>query len=580
MSNFRSRIVFLLLGVGALVAVLVLVSRPKHLGTIDEAKVHGSVPVLVAHLINQTGELRRLDPVPLPRAYVVLRKHGERLAGGWYTGSDAQDALIRGLEELSEKKPDAASSADAIEVCLPHSEEKAQPRSKGGVLGNGERGVKGISLEFGENKQRVCPTEMVAYNRSFDDVEKRFRDKYKISRDEYTQKVKLRTFDAYQFYVRIKPSPALIPMFRGNVVLPQSYVSQKTTQKLKDDLGHWLTTQVQPDGRMIYRYFPSTGKEAKDNNMIRQFMATVALVRMGNELHDANITELARKNLKYNLDHFYQLEGEHGLIKYGDIRLGAIALAALAIVEAPFRKEFESYELALRKSTEFMLHEDGSFQTFYGSNSTDNQNFYPGETQLLWSSLYEQTRDKAIMERIQRAYRYYRTWHLDEKNRNPAFIPWHTQAYVKLLMIEDQPDMREFVFEMNDWLLSMQQNEGDYPDTKGRFHDPKRPKFGPPHASSTAVYLEGLIDAYRLAVKVGDKEHQKRYRDAIERGLRSLMQIQFTDGVDMFYVSKREHVFGGLRTTEYDNSIRVDNVQHAFMGLQRIVKTFGSEGAW
>jgi hypothetical protein len=48
----------------------------------------------------------------------------------------------------------------------------------------------------------------------------------------------------------------------------------------------------------------------------------------------------------------------------------------------------------------------------------------------------------------------------------------------------------------------------------------------------------------------------------------------------MFYVSKRQKVYGGLRTTEYDNSIRVDNVQHAFMGLQRIVKTFGSEGAW
>jgi hypothetical protein len=572
-------LVFALLGLFALAVVVVLASRPKHLGRIDEAKVHGSVPQLVAHLINQTGDFRRLDPAPLPRAWVVLRKHGERVAGGWYSGSDAQEALISGLEELSEKKPEAAASADYIEICLPYSEQKAHRKENGAVLGNVQRGVKGISIEYGEDKQRVCPTEMVSSNRSFQDVERRFRDKHKISKKDYEEKAKIRTFDAYQFLVRIKPNPALISMFRGNELIPQSAVNQRTTQELKDNLAHWLTTQVQPDGRMIYRYFPSTGKEAKDNNMIRQFMATVALVRLGNELHDAHITELARKNLRYNLDHFYELDGEHGLIKYGDVRLGAVALAALAIVEAPFRKEFESYELALRKTTEFMLHADGSFQTFYGSQSTANQNFYPGETQLLWSTLYLQSHDEALMERIQRVFRYYRTWHLDEKNRNPAFIPWHTQAYVKLLLEKDQPDMREFVFEMNDWLLSMQQNDGDYPDTKGRFHDPKRPKFGPPHASSTAVYLEGLIDAYRLATKVNDQERKKRYRDAIERGLRSLMQIQFTNGVDMFYVSKREHVFGGLRTTEYDNSIRVDNVQHAFMGLQRIVKVFGSENA-
>jgi len=60
-------------------------------------------------------------------------------------------------------------------------------------------------------------------------------------------------------------------------------------------------------------------------------------------------------------------------------------------------------------------------------------------------------------------------------------------------------------FEMNDWLLQMQQWEGlAYEDMKGRFFNPNKP-FGPPHASSTAVYLEGLIDAYTLAKEVGDQ---------------------------------------------------------------------------
>ena len=65
-------------------------------------------------------------------------------------------------------------------------------------------------------------------------------------------------------------------------------------------------------------------------------------------------------------------------------------------------------------------------------------------------------------------------------------------------------------------------------------------------------------------------------------GLRASMQIQFIDGVDMFYIetAKRDTVYGGLRTTEYDNRIRVDNVQHALMGIQRILRMFGAEGSW
>ncbi|WP_156528679.1 hypothetical protein [Sinorhizobium glycinis] len=577
----RSRLVQVLLGSLACSATVSFASPSGRVGPIDESKVRTGLSAQVARLVDEAGVLLRLDPVPLPRAWVVLRRRGERLAGGWYSGSDARDALIRALVELTAKNPKLESRVDAIEICLPHSQESALVRKGGAVLSNVHRGIKGIVLENGEAKVMVCPTAMVAGNRSFDNVEKRFRDEHHISLSDYSDHTVARTFDAYQFLLRLKPEPVIIPMFRGNQLIAQSAVNRSTARRLKDLMAKWLISQVQPDGRMIYRYFPSRGEEAKGNNMIRQFMATVALVRLGKETGDAGIAELARKNLRYNLDHFYELNGEHGLIRYKDVRLGAVSLAALAIVEAPFRKEFESYELALRKTTEYMLRGDGSFQTFYDNrDSTDNQNFYSGETQLLWATLYEQTRDKAIIERIQRAFRYYRAWHLDEKNRNPAFIPWHTQAYVKLLLLEDHPEMREFVFEMNDWLLSMQQNDGDYPDTYGRFYDPKRPKFGPPHASSTGVYLEGLIDAYRLAVEHKEQERMARYRDAIMRGLRSLMQLQFADDVDMFYVSKRERVYGGMRTTEYDNGIRVDNVQHAFMGLQRIVKTFDGEGAW
>ena len=51
------------------------------------------------------------------------------------------------------------------------------------------------------------------------------------------------------------------------------------------------------------------------------------------------------------------------------------------------------------------------------------------------------------------------------------------------------------------------------------------------------------------------------------------MQLQFADDIDMFYVSKRDRVFGGLRTTVYDNQIRCDNVQHTLMATLKILES-------
>jgi hypothetical protein len=124
---------------------------------------------------------------------------------------------------------------------------------------------------------------------------------------------------------------------------------------------------------------------------------------------------------------------------------------------------------------------------------------------------------------------------------------------------------------MNDWLLDVQQWESAlHPDCQGRFYDPSRP-FGPPHASSTAVYLEGIADASALARVTGDCD-----RVSILRGLRSLTRLTFKDDVDMFYIAKRGAVRGGMQTSEYNSSIRVDNVQHALTAIEKILDLFSA----
>ena len=195
---------------------------------------------------------------------------------------------------------------------------------------------------------------------------------------------------------------------------------------------------------------------------------------------------------------------------------------------------------------------------------------------LFLATRYRVSRNPAELVRIMDAFHYYRAWH--RNNRNPAFVPWHTQAYYLVWQVTKDEALKNFIFEMNNWLLAMQQwDSAEFPDMQGRFYDPARPYFGPPHASSTGVYLEGLIDAFALAKQCGDQARADNYRVAIVRGIRSLMQLQFKDVVDCFYIKHVDRVLGGLRTTVYDNTIRIDNVQHALMALLKIVNRFSDQ---
>ncbi|NOZ54186.1 MAG: hypothetical protein GXP08_13835, partial [Gammaproteobacteria bacterium] len=206
----------------------------------------------------------------------------------------------------------------------------------------------------------------------------------------------------------------------------------------------------------------------------------------------------------------------------------------------------------------------------------DNQNFYPGEALLYWATKQRLTPNNTLLTKIYKSFHYYKTWH--RQNRNPAFIPWHTQAYYLLWTMTHDAELKKFIFEMNDWLLNMQQWDNVvYDDTKGRYYNPEHQGYGPPHASSTGVYLEGLVDAYKLARQTNNNKRAQKYKTAIVRGLRSIMQLQYADEVDMYYIFKRDQVYGGIRSRVYDNTIRIDNIQHSLMAVLKVLDTFSEE---
>lgn len=509
---------------------------------------------------------------------VIARARGERVGRWWRQEPTGAEALRSALDAVRQDlDPTERERITALEINLAHSFAPVDARTDRARLANVYRGLMGIELVHEGTAFRLAPTEMIAQNLSFERALERLAERARVPAPPAGDpSVVLRLFAADQLLIELEgPTARTTLMYRGNTVVPIQAITKARAEALAAAQRRWLFTNLQPDGRQVYLYWPSRGEESTASNSIRLWLATVAMTRAARAQDDAALLERAEKNLRYNLAHSYvEDDAGHGqIVERGTtVKLGALAVAGLALVEHPARNAFAAQEAALRRTIDALWQPSGEFRTFWRpAEREDNANFYPGEALLLWATWYAESRDPRLLERILASQRFYRAWHLAQ--RNPAFVPWHTQAYFKVWEVTRSDELRDWIFAMNDWLLPVQQWESqrDFPDSMGRFYDPDRP-FGPPHASSTGVYLEGLIDAWRLAQATGDVERQERYRQSLVRGLRSLAQLTFLDEIDLFYISQRDRVRGGVRTTVYDNAIRVDNVQHSLMALLKILE--------
>ncbi len=336
--------------------------------------------------------------------------------------------------------------------------------------------------------------------------------------------------------------------------------------------GEWMLNNQNNDGSLNYLYFPSAKRFSAENNELRQFMSTVALAEMHKYSNDIRYKEAFDKNLKYNMDTYYSEKNEIGFILFSNqSKLGAAAFALISVLESD---EYNSQKSGLTNLI-LLLHNqtDGSFRTFYMGERNDNQNFYPGEAMLALMLLHEKTNNGEYIDAVKKSFNFYSDWH--RKNRNPAFVPWHTMALYRLHQTDPKKDYADFIFEMNDFLVGIQDKDCSKPQNLGVFFDPKHEEYGPPHASSTAVYVEGLAYAYRLANELNDKGRAERYRQAIILGARSLIELQFKD--DPPNRNDFGTVLGGIRTSAERDEIRIDNNQHTIMAFVQLLKIFTEE---
>ncbi len=498
--------------------------------------------------------------------WFCVRRNGVARGNGWL-----HDIALEDLRRHVNARP-----GDTVEVSIVDEFIPVNTTQFSRVFSNRQRGVIGLEASYRGKVVRYAPTRMIASNFSFERALESFLERRGISFDEFSVNGELRSFTARQFLLPDPKKGKPISLFRGSILVelvPEGMHGCART--LASGIGRWLMQNMLSDGSLPYKYWPSQGKNSPADNAIRRFLGTLSLARFGALQKDQAMSNAAQRNLRFNLGRYFKDlgDGRGAIVEEAGAKLGAAALAGLAILECPNQKEFSRELAMLAAGIESLADDRLGFRTFFfpAERDGDNWNFYSGEALLFWAEALRRGMSFApSIERCATVSECCRKIH--RKKRNPAFVPWHTQACASLFAHTGQREFARFALDISDWLLPMQQWDISTADLSGRFYNPSRPDFGPPHAASTGAYMEGLADAAALARALGDDVRLSAYEQALHRGLRSLRQLQFHGQHDTYYISKKSRVLGALRTEVYDNAIRVDSAAHALLASIKILQ--------
>lgn len=351
----------------------------------------------------------------------------------------------------------------------------------------------------------------------------------------------------------------VIDLYRYNQYVELQGISNDTVMESIQLGGQWFLNNLNEyTGLLEYMYLPSVDEYSSDNNHVRQIASLWAMSELKHFLH----TDAYDRVLHDSIDHYLAFKTEDNyLMIEEEAKLAYNAFLIMALIGT----DYPDKEALLSGLSEAILSQqnaDGSYDTYFASDRDTGIDFYPGEAMLALMKMYTFSGDERYLDSVRKAFPFYRDYWRD--NVNTAFIPWHSQVYLLLYEDVEDPELAEFVFEMNDWLIDEHQiSESEYKDTVGGFTK-EYPRY------STSSYMESINDAYQLAVLVDDDIHQEKYAESIKNGVRFVLQTQYHDQ-NTFYLENPKSAIGGFTKSHVSNEQRNDYTQHAVLAL---IKTY------
>ncbi|MCM2325558.1 MAG: hypothetical protein NDI94_03785 [Candidatus Woesearchaeota archaeon] len=307
--------------------------------------------------------------------------------------------------------------------------------------------------------------------------------------------------------------------------------------------GEWFLAN-QDEQFLHYIYDTKTKGHPASTHPLREMGALYAINDLYGYTKDQRYLNLSYKGYAYFSQYFTKSENYLLVnITPDATKLGYNAFMILNIIPINIKdKENELDYLA--EGILSMQKDSGEYRTFFFIERETGVDYYPGQSILALMRLYSYDKQEKYIESVKKSLGYYPLrW-----NQDPSFtfVPWYTKGYYEYYQQTNDDFVREFIFEMNDFLVSGFSADGT---CNGPIVN---------RDISIAAYAESVVKAYKLAKFNNDTYRQECYSRFINNAADIVVDIQIQNTTDVLELGGFPNSLG---------EIRVDNNQHAVMML-------------
>jgi hypothetical protein len=571
-------------------------------------RLQGGPPTALPDIKSETGNWTFV---------ATLRGQGKELAMAFAQDRTLQGALnelVEDLEKVHRRRveyfgfPPLKNHMKGLRLELQRVTERTsiEPRSEEFLQRYFEMGIDGafIMRRVGKKLERGFLPGSVSYTQSIRSTDKFLREAAKqgLMSERRPWRGEGSTLHSFRTIHYMEAGPGkLVQLYRGATIVPMRAVTLESVRKGIVDAGQWYMNNLQPNGQVVYKFWPSENRYSNEYNHVRHTLATWNLVQayeMDPSREDflegsKAALEWTNKYLRYEDN---EQVGEMAFYSFkNNQKLGSVVVNLLGMIDLARATDDHQWDELLIKMgnfTRFMQDPNGKFRGYYvdegHSYYGQTNDIVPGEAALALVFLAEYFDDDKWLEPLPKYWEYYKPWFRERASKGNQNAPWPAHTYTnekRLELVQFGPwtvmaanayhrrtgdqEVAEFGLEIARWMIETYQwseERTPWPDYVGGYF--KMPGELP--AMQAFCYAEGTAAAYDLALRAKPEEaayFEKSTREAMRLGL--LMQY---NELDVYAFSRPKQVFGGIRYALNETKVRIDYVHHGLSAMYQYYK--------
>lgn len=516
---------------------------------------------LIAALV---GQAPKGDPLPahflhseLDSVYISVYIDGQvRGCMGCQTGVLEDDLALLTEQVLGDQRFSPPLSANDIDSLVVKASLLYQPLEMGNwaadeVMHPVRFGEQALMVYQHDRSGILLPEIAVNYNYSAHQYALEVIDKAGITRPPYYW----RRYDCTSWLAtgaelgNCQIMEGAFPEAGKQTTLPQTMIQTQSHQ-----WADYIQRQQQTDGSLLFYYAPFQNQQSAILDNVRSAHTAWVLARYA-QINPAAIAEPEQQALhNYLLDKVQQDENKAWLSDGPDDDNSMTGTALLLLALSEYENQPSVLAGKLAHTLWASMNPHGRIQPKIDSTDEGHdvyQDYIPGQVLLALAHAHRTGATELDQAALNRSLSFY--WHRFMYKRRIDQASWLSQALFAWWSIRRDPMLAEHGFTICDWLLTFQSQK------HGGFFTPQQvdtPGY------TTALYLEALASAARVAGEIGDHRRQQTYLHSCYAGFDFMdrLTIQARDAV---VLPNPTWAMGGIRASQYSSEMRIDFTQHA-----------------